>query len=127
MVDRATPEHGGKISAGVDDGNEATSSIISRGRSLMYQARAWAREYPRAYSWLVNEIRDAAQRHEKVSVREKCERLRWDEAGLGQCIGVSNSLTAPISRIIIEVHPEFEPYITTSKSICDMVLETADE
>lgn len=97
-------------------------SILHRGTQLNQACDEWIIENAPAYRWLTKQVLSAARHGVKVSIREKCERIRWaDMTGIhGKPTKLSNSLTAPLARRIIAEHPHVAPYITLKPSICDV-------
>ena len=92
-----------------------------RGRELMRAAEEWRKLNPRMFSWLEEQVLDAAHNGRMTSVRELCERIRWadnvDEEG--NPVHISNSLTACFARMLVEKHPETAKHIIMRKSVLD--------
>ena len=92
-----------------------------RGRQMYAYCDQWTAENDGAASYVENAILDAIHFGRMVSVREKLERVRWGDYTdrYGKPTSVSNDLSAPLARRILERHPEARPFIIMRPSACD--------
>jgi len=90
---------------------------MSRQQELLAQAKSWVKRNPAGYSLLESRSLEKAEREEKFSIRELCERLRWEKNhGIlkgEESYAIPNALTRYIGLQIMKEHPETQEWMTT--------------
>jgi len=81
------------------------------------RANVWMARNPLAYELLVQRSVDHARRQETFSIRQLCEKLRWErQHGIlkgSESYAIPNEITRYVGIAIMRDHPETEPYMTT--------------
>ena len=75
-----------------------------------------------AYEWFLNRAQKYARDGERFSVKLLVEEYRWLTKSLADKQGEfkwDNSLTTPLSRLLLQDAPEIAPYITVKRAYCD--------
>ena len=84
-----------------------------------FEARAaeWIRRNPTAYGLLMDRSVEHASKREKFSIRQLCEKLRWErEQNMtkgDESYAIPNEITRYVGIAIMRQHPETEEYMTT--------------
>ena len=88
----------------------------------MAKAKEWIDRNPRAWNYITSQALKSAAIGRRFGMKALCEHVRWhmvvnegDEE-----FKVCNTYTAYFARILIEEHPEVEPYIVTRRAAADL-------
>lgn len=89
------------------------------------EAELWRRRNPDAWQHFVNLAVNEAANERKFSMQFLMEDVRRksfvDEIGLPS--GINNTIRPALTRLLIEEHPEVEPYVETRRATCDRAFQ----
>ena len=94
-------------------------------RASLARAVAWRNKNAinyGAYEWFLNRAKNYAKDGECFSIKLLVEEYRWLTRSMADKQGGfkwDNSLTTPLSRLLIADAPEIAPYIRTKTAKCD--------
>lgn len=95
------------------------TSVDGRARQLHAKACEWIDRNPHGFSLLVHRSLAHANAHEKFSIRQLCEKLRWEkEHGLfkdDEEYAIPNAITRYLGLEIMRRHHQTEQYMSTRK------------
>ena len=93
-----------------------------KGERYMAQAREWIEANPKAWEYIVSQACLSASIHRRFGMKALCEHVRWHFSVIkgNSEFKLNNNYTAPFTRLLIEQHPEVEPYVCTRHSAADM-------
>ena len=81
------------------------------------KAKHWIKRNPKAFGILVSRSLEHADKQEKFSIRQLCEKLRWErDNGMhkgDESYAIPNEITRYVGIEIMREHPNTEPYMTT--------------
>ena len=90
---------------------------MSKHDSFEDRTALWITRNPLAYGLLVERSKAHAAQRETFSIRQLCEKLRWEKQhGIlkgSESYAIPNEITRYVGIAIMRAHPETEPYMTT--------------
>lgn len=99
----------------------AQSKIPFCNNSQAQRAIRWTKSNPKAWYYMVELAKQEASLQQKISMRwiiEEARKKSFDASG-GEVIGISNSLSPALARLLITEVPEARPYIELRHSSVD--------
>lgn len=93
---------------------------FEQGMELVDKAREWVRLNPLAWKDMEYQAAYYASMGRRFSIAKLAEDARASRRLKGvDEFALNNDLRAPLARMLLRMHPEFEPYIETRQSKSD--------
>lgn len=93
------------------------NSVDARRRQLYAKACEWIERNPQGFSLLTHRSLDHTNQQQKFSIRQLCEKLRWEKQhGIlkgDESYAIPNEITRYIGWEIMRLHPQTEKWMST--------------
>ena len=102
---------------------EIAASIDSaKGERYMNEAKAWIDDNPKGWAYIVDQALLSASLNRRFGMKALCVHVRWHmTVNQGDAeFRLNNNYTAAFTRLLIEQHPEVEPFVNTRHSVMDI-------